>query len=435
MTLNTSRGDDRTGQPPAARAVDSPYLSATGRAIRAEIESLIPLIRAEAQTAERTGALTPAVLKALDEAGVYRMTMPVEWGGHALGARDLVEVIATIAEGDGSAAWSAWVGVGVRNVLALEQTVVDRLRKDAETWVGPLVAGASVFSTAVGDARKVDGGWMVQGFWPFGSGCKHSAWAVVGVAYDPAHGSGRGTVLLESGQYEIVEDWDVMGLSASSSNSLRVAAEIFVPDDRFLDIAGIPEQMLQIQQNYTGAAFRQGGSAIMVTVTLSNVAIALGMARGALACFIEQAGQRKPFNVPYPNLAEMPSVQVAVGKARTITSAAAALIEGNADQVDARTNAGFDFSVEEQSAIVLDLSYATNLCGDAIDLLQKTMGSSTVTRKNPIQRFARDARVMSTHGALRFDPLAEIDGRRLLGLPPFPMFAGVLPDRIPVGSH
>ncbi|WOX07430.1 acyl-CoA dehydrogenase family protein [Streptomyces sp. N50] len=416
---------------PEVRAVESPWLTDAGRELRDWVQDLVPLIRSQAREGERIGALTPDVLQALDEVGVYRMTMPVEWGGSALGARDLVEVVAALGEADGSAAWSAFVGVGLRNFLALQPQVVEEIRKDVQGWVGPALVGASVFATTVGNARKVDGGWLVNGRWAFGSGCKHARWALVGVAFDPAEGggTGRGVVVLEREQFEILDDWHVMGLSGTSSNSLRVTEDIFVPDHRFLDLAEFPPRLDQIRHHYSGAAFRQSGRALLMTVALSSTAITLGMARGALSCFAEQAIRRKPFTLPYPSVAEMASAQVAVGRAQAMIVLAGSTIERYADQVDARTDAGLEFGDDEESEISLALAYAANLCEDAINLLQKTLGSSTVSLSNPIQRFVRDARVVTSHGAIRVDPLAEQNGRRILGLKPFPMVGAAVPQR------
>ncbi|MFE2423830.1 acyl-CoA dehydrogenase family protein [Streptomyces hokutonensis] len=416
---------------PEVRAVESPWLTDAGRELRDWVRDLAPLIRSQAREGERIGALTPDVLQALDEVGVYRMTMPVEWGGTALGARDLVEVVAALGEGDGSAAWSAFVGVGLRNFLGLQPELIEEIRKDVEGWVGPALVGASVFATTVGDARKVDDGWMVSGRWAFGSGCKHARWAMVGVAFDPAEagGTGRGVVVLEREQFEILDDWHVMGLSGTSSNSLRAVEDIFVPDHRFLDLAEFPPRLDQIRHHYSGAAFRQSGRALLMTVALSSTAITLGMARGALSCFTEQAIRRKPFTLPYPSVAEMASAQVAAGRAQAMIVLAGSTIERYADQVDARTDAGLEFGDDEESEISLALAYAANLCEDAINLLQKTLGSSTVSLSNPIQRFVRDARVVTSHAAIRVDPLAEQNGRRLLGLKPFPMVGAAVPQR------
>ncbi|TAJ48488.1 MAG: oxidoreductase [Herbiconiux sp.] len=412
-------------------SIESPWLTETGKAIRDRMRELLPLIREDAQEGERIGSLTPRVLAALTEAGVYSMSMPFEWGGTALGTRDLVEVIAALGEADGSAAWAAFVGVGVKNLLALNDDVVSEVRENTEGWVGPAIVGASVFATNVGRGRRVEGGWMVEGRWAFGSGCKHARWALVGIEYDPAThpGSGRAVVLLERDQYEIVDDWHVSGLSGTSSNSVRVTEEVFVAEHRYLDLSEYPQRFQQLHERYTGPAYQQGGTALLISVAVANVAITIGMARGALGCFAEQARKRKPFTLPYPTVADMASAQVAAGKALAMIDLSAATVEGIADQVDARTAAGLDFSFEEESRISLALAYAANLCEDAIIILQKTLGSSTVVLSNPIQRFARDARVLTSHGAIRLDPQAELNGRRLLGLPPFAMFGGAVPER------
>jgi alkylation response protein AidB-like acyl-CoA dehydrogenase len=415
------------GNSPAWSASDR-YLSDTGRRLSAEARELIPLLRDQARESERLTHLTPAVLEALAAAGVFKMTMPQEWGGLALGARDLVEVISTVAEGDGSAGWIAFCGVGLRNALMLDQRAVDEIAANAAGHIGLLVVGASVFSTSVGAARRVDGGWMVKGRWAFGSGSRHAPYAMVGLEFDPAHGSGRGVCVLERSQYEIVDDWHVMGLSGTSSNSLRVAEELFVPDYRFLDIAEVPARLETVRDRYSGPAFRQSGTALLLVVTLSGVAVTLGMARGALAAFIEQAPRKKPFNLPYPTVADMPSVHVAVGRAQAMIDAATALVEGWAGEVDARAEQGRGFGHDEDSQITLALAYASSLCEEAIGNLQRTLGSSTASLNNPIQRFVRDARVLNSHGALRLDPQAEITGRRLLGLEPFLMMGGAVPD-------
>jgi len=417
--------------PPPAGPVESQWLTDLGREIRDKARALIPLIREQARQGEEIGALTPDVLNALEAIGVYKMAMPTEWGGYALGTRDLVDIIATLGEADGSAGWAGFVAVGVKNLLALDAEVVKEVLEDTRDWVGPTVVGASVFATKVGDGRKVDGGWMVKGRWAFGSGCKHAKWAMLGITYDPktAGGTGRGVVVVDRSKYEILDDWHVMGLAGSASNSLAIAEEVFVPDHRFLDLAEYPVRFQHLHTRYQGTAYQQRGLAMLTTVSLCDMSIALGMARGALNCFVEQAKKRQPFTLPYPTIADMASAQVAAGKALAMINVSAAVIEGYADQVDARTAAGLDFTPDEDSEISLNLAYVASLCEDAINLLQKTIGSSTVSLSNPIQRFVRDVRVLSSHGAVRLDPQAEVNGRRLLGLKPFPMFAGAVPER------
>lgn len=400
-----------------------------GRVIRDAARALVPLLRRNALEGEEIGALTPETLQAMHEAGVFRIMLPPELGGDALGARDTVGITAALAEGDGAAAWTVFVAGGIRNLLGFPEQTVEEVFKEVDTWVGPLAVGASIFSPVVGSARPVDGGFQVSGKWAFASGCKHAAWAVVGVGYEDAEGRPhRAMAVLRREQFTILDDWHVMGLKGTSSNGLTVEGEVFVPEHRVLDMADLPASMNRVRERYSGIGFRNGVGALLLVTTLSNVAIALGMARGTLDCFAEQARARKPFNLPYPTVADMPSTQVSAGAARAMINAAEAVILRHADEVDRRALAGADFAPAEESEITMDLVYAVRLCSDAIDRLQLTLGSSAVSLNNPIQRFVRDVRVLATHGAIRFDPMAEISGRQVLGLEPLSMFAGGLPQ-------
>ena len=128
----------------------------------------------------------------------------------------------------------------------------------------------------------------------------------------------------------------------------------------------------------------------------------------------------------------MPSAQVTAGKARAALNVARSTIYGYADEVDRRALAGEDFIPPDEPVITMDLIWVITMLAQTIDALQIALGSSTIALSNPIQRFARDVRVLSTHGALRLDPMAEINGREILGLEPFMMMTGWNPPAQPM---
>jgi len=416
---------------PGAPPVDAPAPGASPEAVkmRDAIMALTPLLRDTAWQSEKATALVPEALQALDKTGFFRITLPAAWGGSAFGARDLVEVIASASYADGSAGWSGFAASGIRMVLAFSPQAVDEVWKQIPDWVGPAAVGASIFSNIVGQAKRTSDGFMVTGKWMYGSGCRYAAWAVVGIEWEEENKPVRGLALISKDQYEILDDWHVMGMAASSSNSIVAREEIFVPAYRVVRHADLPVALGALPQKYEGLTYRMGPLATMLSTALANIAITLGMARGCLDCFIEQANKRVPFNLPYETVAAMASTQVVAGRVHARIKAAEALILQTADEVDARTRRGEDFMPREESLATMSLVYAANLCGEAIDEMQLCIGSSTVSLRNPIQRFARDARVMLTHGAIRRDPAAEIAGRHVLGLPPFNMFAGGLAQR------
>lgn len=412
-------------------ACDSPFLSATGLRIRDEVAQLVPLIRKNALAGERAGVVPEETVLALQRTGLFRVSVPLQHGGFALGARDLAEIVAEVARGDGSTAWITMIASGFARVMLTfaDSAIADVYRASAE-WPGPIVAGASLFSEKIQRGSRVDGGYIVHagGKWAFGSGCKHAAFVCVGIEYEAAPGDRRrGMALLERGQFTIVDDWKVMGLSASSSNSVATATDVRIPEDRFMPLAEFPARLDSIAGRFGGPGYQLNGLGLMLYVAMETMAITLGMARGALECFVEQVKARKPFNLPYDRLADMPTMQMAGAKARATISAAQALIYARADELDKRARDGRSISPADDSEFMMDFAYAGSLCGQAIDQLQLAIGSSTVAESNPIQRFARDTRVALTHGSTRLDPVAEINGRSLLGLPALAGFAAGVP--------
>lgn len=403
---------------------ESPYSTPAGRRIRDAVAELVPLIRKNALEGERLGCLPPETLQALHATGLFRISVPQEFGGEALGARDLAEIVSTVARGDGSAGWTTMIASGfARVMLTFPDQAVAEVYGRALEWPGPVVASASLFSDRIQRARRVEGGYIVAkgNQWGFGSGSKHAAFLVVGAEVESPDGQvERLMVLLEKGQYEIVDDWQVMGLSGSSSNSIRTVDEVFVPEHRVAALAEFPKRLDGLHKRFKGPGYALvDGRGLMLIVAMDTMAITLGMAQGAFDCFVEQSRNRKPFNLPYDTVAATPSVQVVAGKTRAMINAAQALIFSRADYIDRKAVAGEAFGAAEEAEIMMDLVHAGNVCGAAIDMIQIAVGSATVSLKNPIQRFARDVRVALTHGSTRLDPAAEISGRQLMGLPPF----------------
>lgn len=426
------------GSPPAfaPKFPESPYLSEAGRRMRDDILGILSLLRENAAESERVGALGSTTLNAVDRVGAFKTTIPVELGGYAFGARDTAEVVKALGQGDASAGWLVIVSSAARNVLGFDPKARDEVFASIDDWVGPIMFGATVFAPKVGDGRKVDGGFMVHGKWSFGSGCKHAAWGSVGFEYDdPESGERRRAMgILSRDQYSIVDDWHVMGLQATSSNSVRADEEVFVPDYRVVRTSDLPRLTEGLRGQYSGLAFKHSAVGAMVATTCAFAALAVGIAKGALASFIEQAAKRPPFNLPYQTMSEMASIHVVAGKARSVINAADAILGRHADEVDRRALAGEDFFPWEEPEITMDLVLQIHECLRLVDGLLLALGSSAVSLSNPIQRAVRDIHVLATHGAFRVDPMAEINGRDLFGLEPFPMMAALAAPTTGAGS-
>src|ERR1051326_3541505 len=83
-----------------ARRADTP-----SQAYLARARALRPLIASAADEAERRRELTPEVVDAIIERGIFRMLLPRSLGGAELDPLTYTAVLEILAQGDGSTAW------------------------------------------------------------------------------------------------------------------------------------------------------------------------------------------------------------------------------------------------------------------------------------------------------------------------------------------
>ena len=58
-------------------------------------------------------------------------------------------------------------------------------------------------------------------------------------------------------------------------------------------------------------------------------------------------------------------------------------------------------------------------CSEAIEILHRGSGASTIHEANPMQRYSRDCRVATVHAQFNYETCAEEYGRALCGKPLF----------------
>src|ERR1051326_6511959 len=84
----------------AARSADKQQQDYLERA-----RELRPMLAAAGDEIERGRQVTPEVVEAMKERGIFRMLLPRSLGGAELDPLTYTEVLYTLAQGDGSTAW------------------------------------------------------------------------------------------------------------------------------------------------------------------------------------------------------------------------------------------------------------------------------------------------------------------------------------------
>jgi hypothetical protein len=110
-------------------------------------------------------------------------------------------------------------------------------------------------SLAAGRARKAEGGFVVNGRWPFSSAVDNSEWNMLAVSV--LDDDGKTAIdwrlcLVPKSDYEIIDTWYAMGMAATGSKDVSVT-ELFVPERRALAL-----QRCRGGADHPGAALNAG---------------------------------------------------------------------------------------------------------------------------------------------------------------------------------
>jgi alkylation response protein AidB-like acyl-CoA dehydrogenase len=109
-------------------------------------------------------------------------------------------------------------------------------------------------------------------------------------------------------------------------------------------------------------------------------------------------------------------------EAKQRIDAAARLLHEDAAEVDARALSGASQDPLFHAKIKFDVALSVRNCAEAIEILHRGSGASTIHAANPMQRYARDVRVATIHAQFNYETCAEEYGRMLCGKPPFSLF-------------
>lgn len=371
--------------------------------------TLAPTIRTAAAEIERQRELTPALLDALHEAGVFRMTLPRELRGSESDALTVSRVVEELAVADGSVAWSVLIASAGLAVLGfLPRHVAERLASDARV----VIAGTLM---PTGRAVEVDGGYRVSGRWAFASGIRHASWlyatCMVTDGDAPRHtATGRpiSRLMVVPADVAIVHDtWHTAGMRGTGSHDFELE-DVFVPVEQAID----PEPILF---GSSTTSWHSYPAYHCVTLLVSGFgSMQLGIAQAALDEFLSLAPEKTPWQARQP-LREQPRIQSAAARAQAeLESARAYVRSALGDLWDTVASTGRS-TPQQRARVLLAEVHASDTAVDVVDTLSHLAGSSALYTPNRFDRCLRDVRAAAAHRVVS-PPIYEAAGRVALGL-------------------
>ncbi|WP_338449813.1 acyl-CoA dehydrogenase family protein [Niallia oryzisoli] len=335
----------------------------------------------------------------LKELGIYRAHVPSCFGGDGLSPSEFLKMIEAISEADGSAGWVASFGSAQVYLAALPSETLAKVYAN-----GPDVAFAGGLFP-VQPAKKVDGGYIVNGLWKFASGCMGAD--LLGVGIGTGEGGKPLTAVLKPEDVEIIENWEVIGMRGTGSHDLKVT-NVFVPDEWTFVRGGAPSIVEPICQ-YPSIAY---AAQVLAVVNL-------GVARAALDEVSKMAGRSSITGAP--KMADRAYVRISIAKAEATLRSARAFFYETTDAAWESIMKGDGVSADQTSMLRLAAVQATRAGAEAVQAAYLLAGTSAIYDGHPLQRHLRDAMVVTQHAFLN-ESIYDGAGSVMLGVQPMPGF-------------
>ena len=343
------------------------------------------------------------VVRGLVDAGVFRMLVPRSRGGGELDPTTVCRVVEELAIYDGAVSWCGMIGAsngyfgGLLPAAGAEEIYRDR---------DVVLAGTF---RPTGKAVAVDGGYRVTGRWPFASGIMHSDWVLGGCrVFDGDHvrmtASGAPVaklVFLPRAEATVLDTWYSGGLRGTGSHDFEVT-DVFVPAHR--------SAWFSEPRTESGPLYRLPTIGFFSTMVAS---VSLGIARHALEIFKELAGIKKPI-ATQELLRTSPVAQSQLGEAEGLLRAGRAFLFETLAEAWPVVCAGTFLSWQQRGLLWLSATQAATQALQALDLVYRAGGASSVYTSTQLERCLRDIRTASQH--LTVMPTSyEVAGQLFLG--------------------
>ncbi len=364
-----------------------------------------------ADESERLRGLADPVVESMIASRLGRLMAPSALGGHASHPATMAAVIETVARADPSAGWCIGIGMGSNYLsgLVARSAAVELFSDLDRMGCGPFApSGRAVID---GETARVSGRWS------FTSNCQQRGVMGCGVIRfdhdEPILGPDGmppfELAFLAGDQYEIVENWDTVGMCGTGSHD-TVATDVVVSCDR---IAGLFDASWSDDPLFRLRTFDVLGAC--------RAPVALGIGRAALDLVIELAQQpRRPgLRPPLPDDAV---VQVEYGRAETKLRSARLLLHEALDASWTHAQHG-DTPPRDATALIGLADIGAVAAGvQAVDTAARVVGTASIREGAPLDRLRRDIDTARQH--VMFAPANEAPlARQVAGVftvaPPF----------------
>jgi indole-3-acetate monooxygenase len=349
------------------------------------------LVQAEAAESERIRTLTSAIVNEMWASGLMSSFNPVAAGGVEPSFTEMIETWIEMAWQDGSFGW-----IGIANLpssFAAAAYLPDEGFAEVFTAHDNRVTmGGQFFPNGQGTA--VDGGYLLNGSWSFGSGTGHSEYVAAGFL-PMDNGEMRWiseglpemqVAVLPREEINFKDGWHVQGLKGTGSYDYSVE-NVFVPTSRTFELFA--------RQPHRGAspATRMG---LMPVTAAGHASWALGVAKSMLDDVQELAATKFRMS-DMESLASRPTFQKGLAHHRASWRAARLLVLDAFTTAEATVASGENLTPTLRADMRVAAVYATDTARSCAEWAHLVAGTTSIREGSRLERAFRDVYTGTQH--------------------------------------
>ena len=356
------------------------------------VRDLLPTIRERADEAERLRVVPEASVKELEETGFFKLLQPKRFDGFESDPIDFYTAVRDIASACGSTGW-------VSSVVGVHPWQVALFADEAQqaVWGSDTSTRLSSSYAPTGKAVQAEGGFQLSGKWSFSSGCDHCQWVLLGgLVFD---GDNQvvdfRTFMVPRENYQIIDVWDMVGLSGTGSNDI-VVDDVFIPEAFTLSMGDTGRCFGPGQEQNTSELYKLPFHSIFTNTITTPI---IGMAMGAYAEHVEMQQKRTRAAYIGEKASLDPFAAVRIARASSEIDAAWALLVNNIREEQDFVSKGEKIPLSTRLKVRRDQVLGSQRALDAIDSLFEASGGRALANGTYLQRAWRDAHAGRVHAA------------------------------------
>lgn len=340
------------------------------------VETLLPIIRDHAETAEQQGHLTDAVLNAIYDLRLFRVFISKHYNGEPTDLVTALKAFELIASADGATGWLVMIGAGGGLFSGF---MPPETANEIFTPEHAVIAGSGMPSGSVSPQGE---DFIANGRWAYASGAHHATWFTASCRVEG--GENLLAIAVPAEDVTVYDTWSVFGMKGTGSHDFSVE-NAFVPASHTFSLFDPPVLNEPIYHCPLDT---------LASVTFASVGV--GIAQHCLDAFNHFAATKPLFGSEHM-LADDEGIKHRITQAEALIQQARRELYTLAERVWAQLEQGQQPDEDLKQAVQTSCVDGVQDCVTAANLLKARAGMMAVFEGSEFGRAWRDLHVLSQH--------------------------------------